>query len=42
MADNIEAIPVEEHEKYSLRVDKARGFDVEFSEDRTKPTGHTR
>ncbi len=41
MADNIEVILVEDHEKYSISIDKVRGFDVEFSEDRTKPTGHT-
>ena len=32
MADNIEVIPVEDYEKYSLSVNKIRGIDVKFSD----------
>lgn len=31
MADNIEVIPVEDHEKYSLSINKVRGFDVNLA-----------
>ena len=34
MANNSEVIPVEDHEKYSLSVNKIRGIDVEFSDGR--------
>jgi peptide subunit release factor 1 (eRF1) len=36
MADDIEVIPVEDYEKYSLSINKDRGIDVEFSDDRTR------
>ena len=35
-SDNIEVIPVEDHEKYSFNINKIRGIDVEFSDDRAK------
>ena len=36
MADDIKVIPVEDYEKYSLSINKDRGIDVEFSDDRTR------
>jgi hypothetical protein len=36
MAEDIEIVPVEDYEKYSLNIHKARGIDVEFSDDRAK------
>ena len=36
MADNIEVIPVEDYEKYSLSVNKIRGIDVKFSDDKIR------
>jgi hypothetical protein len=36
MADNIEVIPVEDYEKYNISVNKIRGIDVEFSDDRIR------
>jgi hypothetical protein len=36
MSDNIEIVPVEDYEKYSLDINRMRGVDVEFSDDRTK------
>jgi Zn finger protein HypA/HybF involved in hydrogenase expression len=33
-ADNIEIIPVEDCEKYGFNINKIRGIDVEFSDDR--------
>jgi hypothetical protein len=34
MSDNIEKIPVDDYEKYSINVDKIRGIEVEFSDER--------
>jgi predicted RNA-binding Zn-ribbon protein involved in translation (DUF1610 family) len=34
MSDNIEKIPVDDYEKYSINVDKVRGIEVEFKDDR--------
>jgi hypothetical protein len=36
MADNIEVIPVEDYEKYNISVNKIRGIDVEFSDDKIR------
>jgi hypothetical protein len=36
MSDNIEVIPVEDHERYSFNINKIRGIEVEFSNERTK------
>jgi hypothetical protein len=36
MADNIEIIPVEDYEKYSISINKIRGIEVEFSDDSAK------
>jgi Zn finger protein HypA/HybF involved in hydrogenase expression len=36
MGDNIEIIPVQDYEKYSISISKIRGIDVEFSDDRAK------
>ena len=36
MADNMEVIPVEDYEKYILNIQKDRGIDVEFSDDKTR------
>jgi hypothetical protein len=36
MSGNIEIIPVEDYEKYSLNINKIRGIDVEFSDDKTR------
>jgi len=36
MAHNIEIIPVEDYEKYSISINKIRGIDVEFSDDRIR------
>jgi Zn finger protein HypA/HybF involved in hydrogenase expression len=33
--DNIEIIPVDNNEKYSLNIDKGRGIDIEFRDNRT-------
>jgi hypothetical protein len=35
-ADNIEKIPVEDYEKYSFNINKIRGIEVEFGDDRIK------
>ena len=42
MTNNVEVIPVEDYEKYSLNIDRVRGLNIEFSDDRTRPTGHIR
>jgi hypothetical protein len=34
MADNIEIIPVQDYEKYSISLNKIRGIDLEFSDDK--------
>ena len=36
LTDNIEVNPVEDYEKYSFNINKMRGIDVEFSNDRIK------
>ena len=36
MADNIEVIPVEDYERYNISVNKIRGIDVEFSDDKIR------
>ena len=38
MTDRIDVIPVEDYEKYSLNINKTRGIDVEFSDDRIRST----
>jgi hypothetical protein len=35
-ADDIEIIPVEDYEKYSFNINKIRGIEVEFSDDRIR------
>jgi hypothetical protein len=34
MSDKIELGPVEDYEKYSISINKLRGIDVEFSDER--------
>jgi hypothetical protein len=41
MSDNIETIPVEDHEKYNISINKIRGVDVEFSDDRSNISSPT-
>ena len=36
MSDNIEIIPVEDYEKYSFNINRIRGIDLEFNDDRTR------
>jgi len=36
MSENIEVIPVEDHERYTFNIDKIRGIEVEFSDERTR------
>jgi hypothetical protein len=35
-ADNIEIIPIEDYEKYSFNINKIRGIEVEFSDERIR------
>jgi hypothetical protein len=35
-ADNIEIIPVEDYEKYNFSINKIRGIEVEFSDDKIR------
>jgi hypothetical protein len=42
MSDNIEKIPVDDYEKYSINVDKIRGIEVEFSDERTTSKNYAR
>ena len=34
--NNIEIIPVEDYEKYNFNINKIRGIEVEFSDDRIR------
>jgi hypothetical protein len=36
MSDNIEVIPVEDFERYSFKINKIRGIDIEFSDERIR------
>ena len=36
MSDNIEIIPVKDYEKYSFNINRIRGIDLEFNDDRTR------
>jgi hypothetical protein len=36
MTDNIEVIPVEDYEKYSFSINKVRGIEVEFEDERIR------
>jgi hypothetical protein len=42
MADNVEVIPVEDYEKFSLNIDRVRGINVEFSDDRTSSRNYAK
>jgi hypothetical protein len=41
MSDKIEVIPVEDYEKYSIIINKIRGLDVEFSDDKVNTSSPT-
>jgi Zn finger protein HypA/HybF involved in hydrogenase expression len=36
MSDNIEVIPVEDHERYNFNINKIGGIEVEFSDERAR------
>jgi phage FluMu protein Com len=38
MSDNIEVIPVEDFERYSFNINKIRGIDIEFKDERVRST----
>jgi hypothetical protein len=38
MSDNIEVIPVEDFERYSFNINKIRGIDIEFNDERIRST----
>ena len=38
MSDNIEVIPVEDSERYSFNINKIRGIDIEFNDERIMST----